>query len=150
MTGFQALCCKSFLSISDTIVVLLSTFSLLPSYIRILLSISLFDRRKKPQLWLEGNRYRKKMYGNPNFIPTHKFGVYSHEIHSIPNGPYEDWKGELLYEPTVLKKNDVVSRIVHDIGAINLDDTEDVPCRLRASVRETQAQKVSFRNKKFV
>jgi hypothetical protein len=93
---------------------------------------------------LDGNRHRKKVLGNPNFIPTHRFGVYSNEIHTIPNGPFENWQGELLYEPTLLKKNDGVSKIVQDISAINLEDAEDVPCRLRASVRDTQTQKVSI------
>lgn len=95
---------------------------------------------KKPQLWLEGNRYRKKHYGNPNFIPTHKFGVYSNEIHNLPGGPFEEWRGELLYEPTLLKKTDGLSKIMRDIGAINLNNKDDSYLS-RTCVRESNNEK---------
>lgn len=91
-------------------------------------------------MWIEGNRYRKKKYGSANFIPTHKYGIYSNEIHALRNG--DQIQREFLYEPTVLKKADI-SDIMHNIGAINLEDKDEV-CKARVSIHDQNYEKVTL------
>lgn len=94
-------------------------------------------------MWIEGNRYRKKKYGSANFIPTHRYGIYSKEIHAIRN-PHE-LPTEFLYEPTILKKTDL-SDIMHNISAINLDDKEEA-FKTRVSIHDQNYEKVILKCK---
>lgn len=73
-------------------------------------------------MWLDGDKYRRKLYGNANCIPTHKYGVYSREIHDVEYT--ESNLRDVLYEPRV-KNGLSLSKVVRDIGTINLDDKVD-------------------------
>lgn len=37
-------------------------------------------RRKATMLWHDGNYYRMRLYTDPDYIPTHKYGIYSRKM----------------------------------------------------------------------
>ncbi len=77
--------------------------------------------RKKYPLWREGNYYRKKLYRNPNFLPTHKYGIYSMEIRNVERN-VENLQGELLYEPADTALDQIISnKLVQNLALIELD-----------------------------
>lgn len=81
-----------------------------------------FICRKQSYMWLQGDLYRSQNNEDTNVYPRHAYGIYSIESKSL-NFELNTQNGKVVKKDSKVPDN--VSRILHKVDTMKLDDQED-------------------------